>query len=243
MLVIENVGKGSSPHTRGAQILGDDLRMYLGIIPAYAGSTKLNRLKKQGVEDHPRIRGEHMSHPLEGLNKAGIIPAYAGSTSRHAGRECRCPDHPRIRGEHSAVIVVKDLHAGSSPHTRGARRLDTQHHHRIRIIPAYAGSTTRRRRRDRISGDHPRIRGEHRLFTEYERRGGGSSPHTRGALAHPPDARHGERIIPAYAGSTGGARRHQKRFSDHPRIRGEHFIKYGIVPSSEGSSPHTRGAP
>ena len=29
---------------------------------------------------------------------------------------------------------------------------------------------------------------------------------------------------------------------DHPRIRGEHFIKYGIVPSSEGSSPHTRGA-
>ena len=31
--------------------------------------------------------------------------------------------------------------------------------------------------------------------------------------------------------------------TDHPRIRGEHLMKYGLVIEAAGSSPHTRGAP
>ena len=51
--------EGSSPHTRGAQVLGDNLRVHLGIIPAYAGSTCRPRPRWRRRWDHPRIRGEH----------------------------------------------------------------------------------------------------------------------------------------------------------------------------------------
>ena len=50
---------GSSPHTRGAQSLFEDLEQYVGIIPAYAGSTGMRRQRGQSGRDHPRIRGEH----------------------------------------------------------------------------------------------------------------------------------------------------------------------------------------
>ena len=55
--------------------------------------------------------------------------------------------------------------------------------------------------------------------------------------------RFSNRIIPAYAGSTFGTHRVPIDVSDHPRIRGEHLMKYGLVIEAAGSSPHTRGAP
>ena len=51
-----------------------------------------------------------------------------------------------------------------------------------------------------------------------------------------------DRIIPAYAGSTGRSRIGLGLMWDHPRIRGEHPAgpdRYNVRP---GSSPHTRGA-
>ena len=134
---------------------------------------------------------------------------------------------------------------GSSPHTRGA-------------LSAASFNTPKTR-------DHPRIRGEHRLYlcNRWNNHG----------------------IIPAYAGSTtslsskllvslgssphtrGAHRcdnRRQQANRDHPRIRGEHHkgsehrrFWNGIIPAyagstpwvtlfeswDEGSSPHTRGAP
>ena len=91
------------------------------------------------------------------------------------------------------------------------------------IIPAYAGNTPGRRERGLVTGDHPRIRGEHErllpvvvdavgIIPAYAGNtlgvaGGlgialGSSPHTRGTLplAHVRDGSRG--IIPAYAGNT-----------------------------------------
>ena len=175
-------------------------------------------------------------------------------------------DHPRIRGEHAAVYQLGRhvagiipayagstiaAHAaalalwGSSPHTRGA-------------LPAQRPCPS-------ATGDHPRIRGEHRSARLARLRQGG--------------------IIPAYAGSTvifcpesaclAGSSPHtrgapRKRpelklaFRDHPRIRGEHpplikprMLSSGIIPAyagstkltwsrmevKAGSSPHTRGAP
>ena len=71
----------------------------------------------------------------------------------------------------------------------------------------------------------------------------GSSPHTRGALAGF-DAEGGpERIIPAYAGSTGWLFGGMFRCQDHPRIRGEHVYLDVLAAAVNGSSPHTRGAP
>ena len=153
-----------------------------GIIPAYAGSTRLMALSlffclgssphtrgaptimKAGMEkpeDQPRIRGEHGRPNREGRGGLGIIPAYAGSTAS-------CPRCESGMG-------------GSSPHTRGALKADGRpaamawDHPRIRgehaspprvtlcsigIIPAYAGSTRcESRRRHRATGSSPHTRG------------------------------------------------------------------------------------
>ena len=96
---------GSSPHTRGA-LEGLDLGAdYMGIIPAYAGSTTRPSRARKTFSDHPRIRGEHVQmnraiadgsgsspHTRGALaclkssrNGRWIIPAYAGSTDMHGG--------------------------------------------------------------------------------------------------------------------------------------------------------------
>ena len=54
----------------------------------------------------------------------------------------------------------------------------------------------------------------------------GSSPHTRGALRAEPSWRPDVRIIPAYAGSTGGKLTISCLRQDHPRIRGEHVLPH-----------------
>ena len=233
---------GSSPHTRGARSsVCIDCRTPR-IIPAYAGSTTGCSGCHWRARDHPRIRGEHFvltaGHPPdEGSSphtrgarrrprvypiSSRIIPAYAGSTASAIARATSTQDHPRIRGEHRGRPRVYPISS--------------------RIIPAYAGSTGPAQKGALDGRDHPRIRGEHIVAWMAKHENAGSSPHTRGA---PPPIRHPSapsRIIPAYAGSTLGRRRHQDRRPDHPRIRGEH-------PSSEfetyhdgGSSPHTRGA-
>ena len=73
------------------------------------------------VADHPRIRGEHQTAPVDGHLPHGIIPAYAGSTAIGFSPSMARTDHPRIRGEHVHVIE-------QTPSWNG-------------IIPAYAGST------------------------------------------------------------------------------------------------------
>ena len=152
-------------------------------------------------------------------------------------------DHPRIRGEHRSVTASPTSKNGSSPHTRGALRDTPAQNVDARIIPAYAGSTIRAKAYDPNRRDHPRIRGEHRLFTEYERRGGGSSPHTRGAHTALMTQIGTIGIIPAYAGSTRCSRRATSACRDHPRIRGEHLGTLTVTMWGVGSSPHTRGAP
>ena len=70
----------------------------------------------------------------------------------------------------------------------------------------------------------------------------GSSPHTRGALPGGLSAGGACGIIPAYAGSTPGVNLRGVSFTDHPRIRGEHYACTVVTKLGEGSSPHTRGA-
>mgnify|MGYP007128751313 CR=1 FL=1 len=52
-------------------------------------------------------------------------------------------DHPRIRGEHAPTRLVDRWRDGSSPHTRGAQGAGPLAQAGARIIPAYAGSTSR----------------------------------------------------------------------------------------------------
>ena len=119
------------------------------------------------------------------LTGLGIIPAYAGSTTAGSGRRRRPSDHPRIRGEHAGTPAGEAARPGSSPHTRGAPRETFEEVEGFRIIPAYAGSTGTTMATCARLTDHPRIRGEHWSFLPTIDAGGGSSPHTRGALWPP----------------------------------------------------------
>ena len=171
--------RGSSPHTRGARSARWRRGPCRRIIPAYAGSTTGASFSKIGITDHPRIRGEH---PLEidslstekgssphtrgarqsaewGQQKARIIPAYAGSTARSPCTYPSMADHPRIRGEHLDVQDRLSPMAGSSPHTRGARRLRSVRDRRAGIIPAYAGSTRKSSRGFSLGGIIPAYAG------------------------------------------------------------------------------------
>ena len=158
-------------------------------------------------------------------------------------RRPRWMDHPRIRGEHVCVPSHVRVPFGSSPHTRGARAERRRRPDPAGIIPAYAGSTRRRRSGSRTGGDHPRIRGEHILWIGVCRTTRGSSPHTRGAPDRGPHESIRYGIIPAYAGSTPAGARLGPTPGDHPRIRGEHPDPEhpqrdhpGIIPAYAGST-------
>ena len=235
-------GLGSSPHTRGARYRISRSDPARRIIPAYAGSTRVETGGGRRMSDHPRIRGEHAVDVALADLKGGssphtrgappaswpwtsgrrIIPAYAGSTCR------RHPPPPDA--------------CGSSPHTRGARRPVDAQPGPPRIIPAYAGSTYCYPAMKPQAADHPRIRGEHRSWRHEGASLLGSSPHTRGAPHTTKCGRRSTRIIPAYAGSTREVEGLDLGAEDHPRIRGEHTCIAKAPSPLRGSSPHTRGA-
>ena len=71
--------RGSSPHTRGAQVVVGPVTTLLGIIPAYAGST-IDIAQQFGVSpDHPRIRGEHRDSIAWLFGQGGSSPHTRGA--------------------------------------------------------------------------------------------------------------------------------------------------------------------
>ena len=220
---------GSSPHVRGALLLGATVAELEGIIPACAGSTPCSSSRQMQTGDHPRMCGEHSTtNRLEGTfagssphvrgalrrvrhrgEAPGIIPACAGSTLP----ESRCSalpwDHPRMCGEHKDRYHRYLPHEGSSPHVRGALyRLDYIGYG-IGIIPACAGSTMKRVIAQCESRDHPRMCGEH----------------LRGSQSNYVNVG----IIPACAGSTTGTCRSCPSLRDHPRMCGEHLYSSKLI--------------
>ena len=109
-----------------------------------------------------------------------------------------------------------------------------------RIIPAYAGYTVTMALVAGITGNHPRIRGVHRVDRTRHQLSRGSSPHTRGTPGRQGGLRHCSRIIPAYAGYTLLSARPGCIWV-HPRIRGVHIVFLPFFCRLPGSSPHARG--
>ena len=168
---------------------------------AYAGSTGTTAGRPRRTADHPRVRGEHAgvrptaraicgSPPrtrgaLDVVTSSAqarrITPAYAGSTGTTGPGSTGRRDHPRVRGEHVYTSDNGATVIGSPPRTRGALWRDKRRWRRVRITPAYAGSTVTDHGDQSAPEDHPRVRGEHLVFAFLSAISPGSPPRTRGA--------------------------------------------------------------
>ena len=124
---------------------------------------------------------------------------------------------------------------------RGTRFVEGLTREFERIIPAHAGNSTRRRRRDRPPADHPRACGE--LWKCLSLLGllAGSSPRMRGTLIIVTHTEHVDRIIPAHAGNSAKWICLRVCRSDHPRACGELSIDVDTSKTFGGSSPRMRG--
>ena len=255
-------GRGSSPLTRGALVGRFGRCVRGGLIPAHAGSTRACRIHAVCEGAHPRSRGEHSfrvwmvtvfpgsspltrgapAHPQAHWRIAGLIPAHAGSTRRRHRQSIQGTAHPRSRGEHRDLSQGAQWLWGSSPLTRGAPAVFNAETLAAGLIPAHAGSTTSWRACSRVSGAHPRSRGEHSTPKRQSYPPDGSSPLTRGALLGCGAYGDSHGLIPAHAGSTGGIPDRRIFRRAHPRSRGEHSIPASPWNKTSGSSPLTRGA-
>ena len=150
-----------------------------------------------------RMRGKRGARRLSeapGRN----IPAYAGKTPNPNRFEGKPGEHPRIRGENFTAPDWSDEPEGTSPHTRGKRKLTDN--------------------ANNSAGEHPRIRGENGAAAARTVVRTGTSPHTRGKQAVLDPSDDNPRNIPAYAGKTGGNDIDRRFWEEHPRIRGENAI-------------------
>src|SRR5690606_15872749 len=129
----------------------------------------------------PHTRGTHLALHRHRRSRR-FIPAYAGNTNIFSVSGIIRTVHPRIRGEHSSILIHCSTVFGSSPHTRGTRRVLRHCGRCKRFIPAYAGNTPFHMAYRANIPVHPRIRGEHALTGIDTSIKDGSSPHTRGTL-------------------------------------------------------------
>ena len=254
---------GSSPLTRGKPDDVDGFHVGPGLIPAHAGKTQVSCAGVRTGWAHPRSRGENCSsgrQPIQAWGSSpltrgklaftidraqciGLIPAHAGKTVASGWNVAGGQAHPRSRGENRSRPLSTCTGIGSSPLTRGKRRLTSMLTTRSRLIPAHAGKTPEGRQHAAHWPAHPRSRGENVLPRLPSADFAGSSPLTRGKLDVLPEVGPVVRLIPAHAGKTRGCWVGRRRTPAHPRSRGENTT-LGIMPGDgPGSSPLTRGKP
>ena len=255
---------GSSPRGRGTRRRGKCQRSDTRVIPAWAGNTSASRAARMHQPGHPRVGGEHAqrsgfrltangssprgreTHAIAGsVHGVGrVIPAWAGNTRSHGLRLIFTTGHPRVGGEHQALADSHKYAAGSSPRGRGTPRPAGCAGTMSRVIPAWAGNTSRPTPAGwpgRPVSGHPRVGGEHLKSTAVASTLNGSSPRGRGTLLPAGAAQVHGRVIPAWAGNTGAGAPSTRRATGHPRVGGEHWDSVCQRCAINGSSPRGRG--
>ena len=169
--------------------------------PAYAGKTALRSPIVSFFRKHPRLRGEDSAPHPASLSPQRNTPAYAGKTEKQADDARGLQKHPRLRGEDGEELTGEELEAETPPLTRGRRQAVATVIADSRNTPAYAGKTSWSSGRPRVTGKHPRLRGEDRPTCHAHGRCVGNTP--------------------AYAGKTNRMWSRRGRFEKHPRLRGE----------------------
>ena len=173
--------KGTSPRTRGKQLVGGERRN--------RGGTS------------PRTRGKPpICSRVNGLVRN--IPAHAGKTAGLSFFSSSSAEHPRARGEnHRMVWTVDDL-LGTSPRTRGKQPPTPHTPSPTGNIPAHAGKTNCAQVASVGCKEHPRARGENLLGLFRKPTTRGTSPRTRGKRIHQAHSVPPKRNILAHAGKT-----------------------------------------
>ena len=233
--------RGSSPLTRGKLDELGVIAAHAGLIPAHAGKTTQDAYTALCKRAHPRSRGENRTRGIEvpgfqgsspltrgklgpahvGVGSKGLIPAHAGKTHEVSHPTWDPWAHPRSRGENNSLIGSLRHDKGSSPLTRGKRPQIHTASLRRGLIPAHAGKTPPRRTPSRLTGAHPRSRGENTLIRADDKTFKGSSPLTRGKRNEHLQALRRSGLIPAHAGKTRLMSAGMTQARAHPRSRGE----------------------
>ena len=213
---------GSSPLARGGR---EGMTWGAGsarLIPAGAGRTRDPARGSAFPEAHPRWRGadlfameageaEQGSSPLArgGLVVLGdadqwrvALPAGAGRTRGGRRRRRRGRAHPRWRGADLRLVRYPAEDGGSSPLARGGLVCPALDGLGVRLIPAGAGRTSRRRPTRSHTPAHPRWRGADADPASGVGTVSGSSPLARGGPHRSPGHHRLAGLIPAGAGRT-----------------------------------------
>ena len=213
---------GSSPLTRGKQLLRRLRVRDCRLIPAHAGKTPSHSIAWARRSAHPRSRGENLqflhhacamsgSSPLalgklEGVHAdlpdVRLIPAYTGKTPHWSRWTKSGRAHPRSREENDSRPRRAVIQVGSSPLTRGKRHAVRARSDPRGLIPAHAGKTALRVHPPRGFRAHPRSRGENMFAAMWMWSPPGSSPLTRGKPCGEGAPCVPEGFIPAHAGKT-----------------------------------------
>ncbi len=176
---------GSSPRVRGTLGTRCGPGTRRRFIPACAGNTFPASGRQLNQAVHPRVCGEHWAGPKAITKDAGssprvrgtrvgagplqcehrFIPACAGNTQHLRKRHVGWPVHPRVCGEHSRRNNQSGRDGGSSPRVRGTRKFTAAFLLQCRFIPACAGNTPRSPHSRQLRTVHPRVCGEHRIWS------------------------------------------------------------------------------
>ena len=134
---------GSPPRMRGRVTKYVCKPQGVGITPAYAGKSYIEKAKELPPRDHPRVCGEEayskviagslwgspprMRGRARGIDARKrpdwITPAYAGKRPMFSGPLQATGDHPRVCGEEERVNRCACWTEGSPPRMRGRGRL------------------------------------------------------------------------------------------------------------------------
>ncbi len=150
---------GPSPRGRGNPKAQNDLWLYIGTIPAWAGEPCSPQAASIGLGDHPRVgggtdlarnsdgsvkgpspRGRGNPNRLNGCSAgAGTIPAWAGEPNTLLSQFIGLRDHPRVGGGTANHRMGHQLAKGPSPRGRGNLCNFIGHELLDGTIPAWAG--------------------------------------------------------------------------------------------------------
>ena len=152
--------KGSSPRWRGRRSTSPSKRTIKGLIPALAGTTGRLGSGASPRRAHPRAGGDDCRRRTTRPRVSGLIPALAGTTFLGGRDATPLRAHPRAGGDDSCSIVRSSAGTGSSPRWRGRHPLRGDRDRGRGLIPALAGTTSRRGSGRRWRSAHPRAGGD-----------------------------------------------------------------------------------